>query len=77
LKTATLPAREMRDPSTPASALSKHAMSESATSEPAFPTPEAAEAAFYAAFEARSLDAMMAVWATTTALPASIRWPRR
>lgn len=25
-------------------------------------TPEAAEAAFYAAFEARSLDAMMAVW---------------
>lgn len=28
-----------------------------------FPTPEAAEAAFYAAFEARSLDAMMAVWA--------------
>jgi ketosteroid isomerase-like protein len=29
----------------------------------AFPTPEAAEAAFYAAFEARSLDAMMAVWA--------------
>lgn len=26
-------------------------------------TPEAAEAAFYAAFEARSLDAMMAVWA--------------
>lgn len=27
-----------------------------------FPTPEAAEAAFYAAFEARSLDAMMAVW---------------
>ena len=32
-------------------------------SEPTFPTPEAAEAAFYAAFEARSLDAMMAVWA--------------
>jgi ketosteroid isomerase-like protein len=29
----------------------------------AFPSPEAAEAAFYAAFEARSLDAMMAVWA--------------
>ena len=28
-----------------------------------FPTPEAAETAFYAAFEARSLDAMMAVWA--------------
>jgi len=28
-----------------------------------FSTPEAAEAAFYAAFEARSLDAMMAVWA--------------
>ena len=27
-----------------------------------FPTPEAAESAFYAAFEARSLDAMMAVW---------------
>jgi ketosteroid isomerase-like protein len=27
-----------------------------------FPTPEAAEAAFYAAFEARSLDAMMSVW---------------
>jgi ketosteroid isomerase-like protein len=32
-------------------------------SAPTFPTPEAAEAAFYAAFEARSLDAMMAVWA--------------
>ncbi|MFP5417945.1 MAG: nuclear transport factor 2 family protein [Gammaproteobacteria bacterium] len=32
-------------------------------SEPTFPTPEAAEAAFYAAFEARSLDAMMAAWA--------------
>ncbi|MGE5319797.1 MAG: YybH family protein [Hyphomicrobiaceae bacterium] len=32
-------------------------------SESTFPTPEAAEAAFYAAFEARSLDAMMAVWA--------------
>ncbi len=31
---------------------------------PAFPSPEAAEAAFYAAFEARSLDAMMAVWAS-------------
>ena len=31
-------------------------------SDPAFSTPEAAEAAFYAAFEARSLDAMMAVW---------------
>ena len=30
--------------------------------DPTFPTPEAAEAAFYAAFEARSLDAMMAVW---------------
>ncbi|MHB1091696.1 YybH family protein [Thiobacillus sp.] len=29
-----------------------------------FPTPEAAETAFYAAFEARSLDAMMAVWAS-------------
>lgn len=28
-----------------------------------FPTPEAAETAFYAAFEARNLDAMMAVWA--------------
>ena len=28
-----------------------------------FPTPEAAESAFYAAFEARTLDAMMAVWA--------------
>ena len=27
-----------------------------------FSTPEAAETAFYAAFEARSLDAMMAVW---------------
>lgn len=27
-----------------------------------YPTPEAAEIAFYAAFEARSLDAMMAVW---------------
>lgn len=27
-----------------------------------YPTPEAAETAFYAAFEARSLDAMMAVW---------------
>ena len=30
--------------------------------DPAFPTPEAAESAFYAAFEARSLDAMMTVW---------------
>lgn len=29
-----------------------------------FPTPEAVEAAFYAAFETRSLDAMMAVWAS-------------
>lgn len=29
-----------------------------------FSTPEAAEAAFYAAFEARNLDAMMAVWAS-------------
>jgi ketosteroid isomerase-like protein len=27
-----------------------------------FATPEAAEAAFYSAFESRSLDAMMAVW---------------
>jgi ketosteroid isomerase-like protein len=27
-----------------------------------FPTPEATESAFYAAFEACSLDAMMAVW---------------
>jgi ketosteroid isomerase-like protein len=33
-----------------------------------FPTPEAAEAAFYAAFEARSLDAMMAVWAADEAV---------
>lgn len=33
-------------------------------SEPTFPTPEAAEAAFYAAFETRSLDAMMSVWAS-------------
>lgn len=33
-----------------------------------FPTPEAAEAAFYAAFEARSLDAMMAVWATADSI---------
>ena len=32
--------------------------------EPTFPTPEAAEAAFYAAFEARSLDAMMDIWAS-------------
>ena len=31
--------------------------------QPTFLTPEAAESAFYAAFEARSLDAMMAVWA--------------
>jgi ketosteroid isomerase-like protein len=29
-----------------------------------FPTPEAAEAAFYAAFEARSPDAMMSVWSS-------------
>ena len=29
-----------------------------------FSTPEATESAFYAAFEARSLDAMMAVWAS-------------
>lgn len=29
-----------------------------------FSTPEAAETAFYAAFEARDLDAMMAVWAS-------------
>jgi ketosteroid isomerase-like protein len=29
----------------------------------AFPTPEAAEAAFYTAFESRSLDGMMQVWA--------------
>jgi len=28
-----------------------------------FSTPEAAEAAFYSAFETRNLDAMMAVWA--------------
>lgn len=34
----------------------------------AFPTPEAAESAFYAAFEARSLDAMMAVWADDDAI---------
>jgi len=33
-------------------------------SDPDFSTPEAVEAAFYAAFEARSLDAMMAVWAS-------------
>lgn len=32
-------------------------------SDPDFSTPEAVEAAFYAAFEARSLDAMMAAWA--------------
>ncbi|MHB1083609.1 MAG: YybH family protein [Thiobacillus sp.] len=31
--------------------------------QPTFPTPETAESAFYAAFEARNLDAMMAVWA--------------
>ncbi len=30
-----------------------------------FATPEAAEAAFYSAFEARSLDSMMQVWAPT------------
>ena len=34
----------------------------------AYPTPEAAEAAFYAAFEARSLDAMMAVWANADSI---------
>jgi ketosteroid isomerase-like protein len=28
-----------------------------------FPTPEAAESAFYAAFQTRNLEAMMAVWA--------------
>lgn len=28
-----------------------------------YPTPEAAETAFYSAFEARNLDAMMGVWA--------------
>lgn len=33
-----------------------------------FPTPEAAEAAFYAAFETRSLDAMMAVWADSDSI---------
>jgi ketosteroid isomerase-like protein len=33
-------------------------------SDPDFSTPEAVEAAFYAAFEARSLDAMMAAWAS-------------
>lgn len=33
-----------------------------------FPTPEAAEAAFYAAFEARSLDAMMAVWSRSDSI---------
>ncbi len=33
-------------------------------SESTFPTPESTEAAFYAAFEVRSLDAMMAVWAS-------------
>jgi ketosteroid isomerase-like protein len=31
---------------------------------PSFLTPEAAESAFYAAFEARDIDAMMAVWAS-------------
>lgn len=31
--------------------------------QPTFLTPEAAESAFYAAFEARNLDTMMAVWA--------------
>lgn len=36
--------------------------------EPTYPTPEAAEAAFYAAFEARSLDAMMAVWANADSI---------
>ncbi|MBT9591474.1 MAG: nuclear transport factor 2 family protein [Thiobacillus sp.] len=29
-----------------------------------YPTPEATESAFYAAFEARDLDAMMTVWAS-------------
>ncbi|MDP1862856.1 MAG: nuclear transport factor 2 family protein [Thiobacillus sp.] len=33
-----------------------------------FPTPEAAESAFYAAFEARDLDAMMAVWASDNSI---------
>ena len=33
-----------------------------------FSTPEAAEAAFYSAFEARSFDAMMAVWAADEAI---------
>ena len=33
-----------------------------------FLTPEAAEAAFYAAFEARSLDAMMAAWADSNSI---------
>ena len=37
-------------------------------SDSAFSTPEAVEAAFYAAFEARSLDAMMAVWADDDAI---------
>lgn len=32
-------------------------------STPVYPTPEAAEAAFYGAFEARALDVMMGVWA--------------
>jgi ketosteroid isomerase-like protein len=36
--------------------------------EPTYPTPEAAESAFYAAFEARSLDAMMAVWANADSI---------
>lgn len=33
-----------------------------------FPTPEAAEAAFYASFEAHSLDAMMSVWADSDSI---------
>ena len=33
-----------------------------------FSTPEAAESAFYAAFETRDLDAMMAVWAHTDSI---------
>ena len=33
-----------------------------------YPTPEAAEAAFYAAFESRSLDTMMAVWAANDSI---------
>ncbi len=36
--------------------------------DPTLATPEAAEAAFYAAFEARDLDAMMAVWANDEAI---------